>query len=222
MSIVSPGPARILLVRHAEAEWNQTGRYQGRSESRLSPRGEEQAQALANRLETCGIVAIVASPLRRAFDTAHIVARRLGLAVVTDNHLLELAYGQWEGLSQPEVKQRWPKMLRLWKTAPEQVTFSSGESLKDVCERVRSFLASATERAGPLLVVTHDAVVRVAILEARAEPLSAFRRVRVENASITTLVRQGSRFTLEAINDVAHLDGVGAQPRPNPSCDEPG
>ncbi|HVA69617.1 MAG TPA: histidine phosphatase family protein [Candidatus Binataceae bacterium] len=217
MSIVSPGPARLLLVRHAEAEWNQSGRYQGRSESRLSPRGEEQAQALANRLATSGVVAIVASPLRRASETAQIVARRLGLAVVTDNHLLELAYGEWEGLSQPEVKLRWPKMLRLWKTAPEQVTFSSGESLKDVCERVRSFLASAAAQAGPLLVVTHDAVVRVAVLEARAEPLSEFRRVRVENASITTLVRQGNRFTVERINDVGHLEGGGVQPRRDPS-----
>ncbi len=202
---------KLLLVRHGEAEWNHAGRYQGQTDLGLSPRGEAQVLSLANRFAASGIVTVVASPLLRASATARIVADRLDLSFATDSRLMEVAYGQWEGLSQAEVKQRWPEMLRLWKKSPDQVIFPGGESLNDVWWRMRSFLEDAAGQPGPVLVVTHDAVVRIAVLEARGEPLSAFRHVHVENASITTLVRQGDRFALEGFNDVAHLHDIPAE-----------
>ncbi len=196
---------KLLLVRHGETSWNRDGRYQGRSDTPLSARGKRQAQALAERLAASDEISIVASPLMRAQATAHIIATRLDLPVATDHRLTELAYGEWEGLQQAEVKQRWPELLRLWKRTPDRVTFPGGESLSDMRHRVRSFLEHTARQSGTRLAITHDGVARLAILEARGSPLSAFRDVRIENASITTCTWQDGRLAIADINDVAHL-----------------
>lgn len=199
---------KLLLVRHGETSWNRDGRYQGRSDTPLSARGKRQAQALAERLAASDEISIVASPLMRAQATAHIIAARLDLPVATDHRLTELAYGEWEGLQQAEVKQRWPELLRLWKRTPDRVTFPGGESLSDMRHRVRSFLEHTAGQSGTRLAITHDGVARLAILEARGSPLSAFRDVRIENASITTCTWQDGRLAIADINDVAHLLGL--------------
>ena len=196
---------RLLLIRHGETMWNLDGRYQGHSDTQLSLHGEAQARALANRFSASDVVSVVASPLLRAQATAQIIAARLNLPVTTDNRLMEIAYGQWEGLQQPEVKQRWPEMLRQWKQTPDQVKFPEGESLSGVQQRVRSFFEHMAEQVGTVLVVSHDGFARIAILEMQGKPLSAFREVHVENASVTTFIWEGGRFAIEGINDVAHL-----------------
>lgn len=196
---------RLLLARHGETIWNQDGRYQGRSDPPLSARGEMQAQALAKRFAATDEISIVASPLMRAQATAQIIAARLGLPVATDHRLTELAYGKWEGLQQAEIKQRWPELLRLWKRTPDQVAFPGGESLSDMQHRVRSFLGHTAEQSGTILAITHDGVARLAVLEARGEPLSAFRDVHIENASLTTITWEGGQCAIEGISDVAHL-----------------
>ncbi|MDP2026741.1 histidine phosphatase family protein [Sulfuriferula sp.] len=196
---------RLLLIRHGETTWNRDGRYQGHSDPPLSVHGEWQAQALAEELASVEVASIIASPLMRAQATAQVIAARLGLPVATDHRLMELAYGEWEGLQQAAVKQKWPEQLRLWKRAPDQVTFPGGESLSDMRHRVRSFLECAAGQSGTMLAVTHDGFARLAVLEARGEPLSAFREVRIENASITTYTEKNGRLVIADINSVAHL-----------------
>lgn len=205
-------PCKLFLVRHGVAEWNQTGRYQGQSDPPLTARGEAQAQILANWFAGSGVVTLFTSPLVRARRTACAVARRLGVAAIVDNRLSELAYGQWEGLTQAEVKQRWPELLRLWKRAPDQVHFPGGENLHDVRRRIRSFFEEASRHPGPVLAVTHQAIVRVAVLEAQGKPLSAYRDVRAETGSIATLLRKDNRLVLDSLHDVEHLEPICANP----------
>lgn len=196
---------KLLLIRHGETTWNRDGRYQGQSDPPLSERGKLQAHALAERLATTGQTRIIASPLMRAQATAHIIAARLALPVATDPRLMELAYGQWEGLQQAEVKQKWPELLRLWKRAPDQVTFPGGESLSTMQHRVQSFLGHAAAQSGTLLAITHVGVARLAVLAAQRKPLSAFREIHIENASLTTLIWKSGQCMIEGISDVLHL-----------------
>ncbi len=205
-------PWKLFLVRHGEAEWNQTGRYQGGSDPPLTARGEAQAQALANWFAGCGVATIFTSPLVRARCTSRAVEKRLGMVAIVDDRLSELAYGPWEGLTQAEVKQRWPEMLRLWKVAPDRVHFPGGECLGDVRRRIRSLLEDASAYPGPVLAVTHQAVVRIALLEAQGEPLSAFRHVAVETGSVATLLRQGKRLVLDSLHGIGHPDLLCANP----------
>ncbi len=203
---------QLLLIRHGQTAWNQDGRYQGRSDPPLSAPGEHQARALAQRLTPAAGLVLVASPLQRAQATAQILGTRLGRPVATDPRLIELDHGAWEGLLQTEVKQRWPGLLRLWKRHPEAVTFPGGESLAGLQRRVRSFLDSAAQRAQTTVAVTHAGVARMVVLEVSGAPLSAFRAVQIDNASLTTLDWRHGRWTLATLGDVAHLAPRPAAP----------
>ncbi|WP_082954352.1 histidine phosphatase family protein [Acidihalobacter prosperus] len=180
--------ARLLLVRHGQTEWNRDGRYQGRSDTVLSPLGHEQAHALGTRLEDSGARALISSPLRRARDTAAPIARRLGLELAVDERLCELSYGEWEGLTQIEVKARWPEALRNWKRQPDAHPPAGGEPLPLAAERVRQCLNDiATALPAPVIVVTHAGVIRIARLLAEQAALGAFRQIAIGNSELCAL-----------------------------------
>lgn len=178
---------QIFLARHGQTDWSRDGRYQGRSDPNLCPEGITESLHLAEILRDAGIRTIIASPLQRARQTAAIVAAALGLASpAVDPDLVEIAYGAWEGLTQAEVKRRWPALLRSWKRAPETVRFPGGETLDEARSRVRGCLAACKVYAAatPLLLVTHAAWIRLALIETRGLPLAEFRRIGVNTGSI--------------------------------------
>jgi len=195
----------LLLVRHGETTWTRIGRIQGRADSPLHPEGAAQIRALAATLlppdpERPGGRAclLVSSPLRRAMDSARVLRASLGPAIrgawlaAPDPRLAELDFGAWEGLTQPEVKARWPELLRTWKRQPDTVRLPGGETLAEARDRWRDFLADppwahppGPEEAPPALaiVVTHAAMIRIALLEAAGAALGGFRAVAVPVAS---------------------------------------
>jgi probable phosphoglycerate mutase len=187
---------RLVLVRHGDTEWSRTGRYQGRSDRTLTAEGRAQALDVALRLKDAGISSMLTSPLRRARETADLIAERLGLgAPGVDPRLTEIDYGTWEGLTQAEVRLRWPDELRRWKRTadPDSAAAPGGESLGQVRERLRLFLLDpmwAAHGAGDVLIVSHTGPIRVALLQAARQPLSMFRRIPVPAASIHHLSLQ--------------------------------
>ncbi len=178
----------LLFARHGETEWNRAGLYQGRSDPPLSATGEAQARQLGVSLRTAGIGSIASSRLRRARDTARFAGDALGLPVLDDDRLTEVGYGAWEGLSQPVVKQRWPDLLRQWKRIPGDARAPGGESLIEARERLLDFLRQppwqGCDPRGPVLVVTHSAIIRIARLEAERLPWAAFRAAGVAPGSL--------------------------------------
>lgn len=188
----------LIFARHGRTAWNQAGLYQGRSDPPLAPDGRVDAEVLGGALRGAAISQIIASPLQRAAMSARVVADRLGVTpVLTDPRLMEIAYGGWEGLTQAEVKQRWPDQLRQWKQAPGTMRFPGGETLAEARARLLAFLgdllplARTTHRErveGPVLVVAHGGLIRLAILEARRAPLADFRRIDVEPGSLHRFV----------------------------------
>jgi probable phosphoglycerate mutase len=128
---------RLLLVRHGESTWNVEGRYQGRLDPPLSPRGREQAQALAARLyrqqlarvDKNRLTGIVSSPLLRVRDTAQICAEAIGLPVDIDDRLTEISHGEWEGKLREEIANRWPEMIAAWRADPHTVARDSRTSV---------------------------------------------------------------------------------------------
>lgn len=204
---------KLLLVRHGETTWNVEGRYQGRQESSLSERGRKQASAVARALVRSGARAVLTSPLSRALDTALVIADGLGLATQVDERLIEISHGRWEGLTLAEIEQRWPELRRLWVRAPEQVVFPDGESLSDVDRRLRSFLGDQTAANATVVAVTHDVVVRLAVLVARGWGLSRYNDVRIDNASITELAVTAGRVIVSRVGDASHLGALRADAR---------
>jgi broad specificity phosphatase PhoE len=202
---------RVYVARHGETTWNLAGRYQGRRESGLTALGVRQGFALAEAFARLAprIERIVASPLLRCGATAKFVADRLNIRLETDDRLLEIAHGAWEGRLRDEIAAADPDRFRAWKERPAEVAFEGGETLADVRSRWRNF-ASAFEARAPTLVVTHDAVVRVAILEAQERALDDLWNVHVENAGFAEFQVENGRWTLVNENANEHLAGLRA------------
>lgn len=170
---IEPMPAdshtRLILVRHGQTQWNLQGRYQGRADTPICPVGLATAQRVAALLRGCGATVLLASPLERARASAEIIGRILGdLQTVVDERLIEIDFGQWQGLTQAQIKTRWPILLRAWKRAPDSVRFPGGERLADALERLRHFLRRPPWAAGAaprcVIAVTHAGPIRLARL----------------------------------------------------------
>lgn len=189
----------IYLARHGETTWNHAGRYQGRLESPLSPLGGLQALALAEYFAARASSVpgrVISSPLSRCVDTARPAAERLGLEVESDERLVEIAHGTWEGRYRNELAANDPERYRAWRHDPANVAFENGETLDDVMARWRAFLRDIASETRDVLVVTHDAVIRCALLDVANRPLDDFWKMRVENGAFARLESNGTVLEL--------------------------
>ncbi len=170
----------VLIARHGETRWNVNGRYQGRLESDLSRLGWVQAQALAQAVAAYGVQRIISSPLKRCMETAQAAGDYLSLPVEMDARLIEIAHGSWEGRYRDELAQNDPERYKAWRSSPATVAFENGESVADVLDRWGDFVRGFQSEQNTLLV-THDAVLRIAILERTRRSLANFWQPCVRN-----------------------------------------
>ena len=151
------GAPKVLMVRHGESEWNVLGKWQGRADIALTEAGREQARAAADYVRTTAlpVTRVLASTLRRAHETAEIIAERLGLAaVMTDERLVETDVGPWEGLRADEIEAGWPRYLRDRKTPP------GFEPPDQVFARATQAIREAALDGEHTLIVSHSGVIR--------------------------------------------------------------
>jgi len=179
----------FYLTRHGETDSNRAQRYAGWSDDRLNQRGVAQAAGLAERLSGEGIDRVFTSPVRRAVETAQILAGRMNSDVFTVHGLHEIELGPWKGLTEGEVSERWPDEYQEWKTSPDTLDLGGREPLADVRKRALDAVdqiahARLSDRDTPAVVVSHLAVIRVLWLHARSRPLSEYQDVRCPNATV--------------------------------------
>jgi probable phosphoglycerate mutase len=141
----------LLLARHGETDWNREGRWQGWADPPLNATGRAQAQALAEQLRDTPFDAVYSSDLRRAHETAEIVAAPHDVPVVADPGLREIDVGSWSGLTRKEIEQRFPDGTR-----------PDGETRDEHAARVLGAVERiARENPGlRILVVTHGGTMR--------------------------------------------------------------
>ena len=194
--------ALLYVARHGETQWNRAGRYQGRLESSLTSRGQAQAAALAEALAARGLARVVASPLGRCTQTAQPLARALNLPLETDDRLIEIGHGPWEGRLRAEIEADDAELFARWKNLPQTVAFPGGESLDDVLRRWRAF-AGGLDGKNDVAIVTHDAIVRLAVLDASGRGPAEFWAPNVGNGAYAVLEFDGaSRRVVEGcVND---------------------
>src|SRR5438093_7982627 len=166
----------LLLVRHAETTWNREGRFQGHADPPLSAVGRRQAQALAEELETRPPAAVYASDLRRASETAEIIASRPDLPLRTDPGLREVDVGEWSGLTWPEMRTRFPESVE--RHTARGHGWERGESYEEMAERVISSLRRIADlhRGERVLVVVHGGTMRALAAHVDGLPIAEHRR----------------------------------------------
>jgi broad specificity phosphatase PhoE len=172
---VNPPADRLLfLARHGETAWNRVGRWQGTTDIPLSDAGRAQARALGASLVGRGIVAVHASDLQRATETAEIVAGALGIAAFNvDARLRERGFGCFEGFTRDECAERHPEAWARY-LADRRTTPPGGEPQSDVVARVVAALteiARVPRATGELtLVISHGGTIRTFIHEVTGTP----------------------------------------------------
>lgn len=129
-------PTRLVLIRHGETDWNVEGRYQGQADPPLNARGREQARALVAQLRPLGLQVLYSSPLRRAWETARILAEGLGIPLYAEPRLKEIHQGVWQGMLVEDIQRRFPELFERWERTPWEVRVPGGETLAEVQARV--------------------------------------------------------------------------------------
>ncbi len=178
-------PTAFWFLRHGETDWNAQGLSQGNVDIPLNANGVAQAHAAAARLVGRGVTTIVTSPLSRAHDTADIVAAALGLSVLVDAGLREVAFGVQEG--QPMVE--WFDDWIFGRVTPE-----GAETFAALRARAVAAINRALRHPAPVLVVAHGALFRALRAEMGLPP-----RERLPNATPTYCIPGVPAWTLTTV-----------------------
>ena len=208
---------RLYLVRHGCTKSNRDHRYMGRSEEGLSGDGRWQARQLAQRLANTQLVAIYSSPLQRCKETAQIIAQPHRLDIEIVPALIELDLSRWSGLTAAEIEAREPDVWDVWCKNPAKLLIPGIEPFEDLQQRIRIGLDQLIEGHpnDAIAAITHDGIIRIAVLEALGMSLHHYRAIAMSNTGVTTLDFASDRTYLRAHNETGHLsDPVDILPGP--------
>lgn len=199
----------ILLVRHGQTEWNRIERFRGQFDLELNSTGLDQARKTAIRIQKSWKPdAIFSSPLKRALETARAIAKITHNQVESARELIDINYGEWQGLTPEEARLRWPDQTDAWYQHPEHAIIPSGENLFQVQTRAMAFihLVSKTYSNKTLVLVSHTVVNRLILLGILGLGVDHFWRLRQEPCAINTIEVIDDEFTLVKMNDTCHLE----------------
>ncbi|MEJ2871265.1 histidine phosphatase family protein [Actinomycetospora sp. OC33-EN08] len=182
----------LVLVRHGETEWHAENRYAGRTDVALTPRGLEQAAELAGWAADAAPDLVLCSPLSRAHRTAAPAAEAAGCALVVEPDLVEVDFGEGDGLTREEMAERFPDALAAFLAAPASHPFPGGERGDAAVARARPVLdrIAADRPDARVLVVAHQTLLRLLLCDHLGLPLDHYRAVfpRLESTARTVLV----------------------------------
>lgn len=201
---------KITLVRHGLTEWNKMFRYQGITDVPLSPEGEEQARRAALRLSCGSVDRVISSPLDRSMKTASIIAETIGSKNVEAwDDLREVDFGDWEGLTVPEIKEKYGEdLFEKWKASQVNVTATNGEDADLVYKRAEACAAKILAlKDEHVVVVGHGALFRTLLLPLINIPRgNVFWRMKMDNCSLSGIgIDRKNKAFIVFFNDTIHL-----------------
>jgi len=183
-------PTRLLLLRHGQTEYSAQRRYSGRADPELTELGLAQAAAVAAGIRaiegTDRVSLALCSPLRRARQTAAPVTAALRAPVTEHDGLLETDFGEWDGLTFGEARERDPELHRGW-LGDETVPPPGGESFAEVGRRVARLRDEllAVHPGETLLLVSHVTPIKMLLRMALDAGPSVLYRMHLDLASLS-------------------------------------
>lgn len=196
----------ITLIRHGETIANAAEVWQGQGDSELSEVGRRQAKALGARLDPSRFDRVLSSDLIRTVDTATLA----GLDPEPRPEWREVDIGEWEGLTRPEVMERFPDEMAALAAGESPRLGGRGETWPEFHERIDRAFSDliATARPGErIALVVHGGVVHSVLTRG----LGLARRFpwpveRIHNTAISRVTASGDRTQLQVLNDASHTD----------------
>jgi broad specificity phosphatase PhoE len=203
--VARPPGTRLRFIRHGETEANIEHRWWGRGESRLSPDGRRQVDALAEAKADFDVLA--SSPSARARDTAAAVAKDGDPIRIIDD-LMEMHFGAWEGLTGDEARATDPEAFRrVFDEGHDEPRGGTGETFADAGERLRAAAAAlAANESGTVGVFTHGGVTRAYVARLLAIPYAERNVIPIpRNTAHCDVIYGGSGPRISSYNVAAHL-----------------
>lgn len=203
---------RLLLIRHGQTEWNHEGRWQGTIDTPLSALGLAQAETLAAHLADNEplLSHVYTSPLQRAAITAEVIARRLNVPTHHDDRLKELDLGAFQGLTLPEMTERFPDVVEEMHKGELDFGYPQGETRRQLYDRAFAAITDIAQLhpGAAVAIVTHGGVKRMVVRRILGDE-SYSTIPSFGNTSVTVLeadpsLPSGWRLTLAA--STAHLN----------------
>ena len=187
----------VVLVRHGQTEWSQTGRHTGRTDVPLTAEGRREAVTIGKRLAGRTFSLVLASPLSRASETCKLAG--FGAGAQTNDDLAEWDYGSYEGLTTAQIREHRPGWSVLKDGAP------GGEDALQVGKRADRVLKSIRAVDGPVLLFAHGHLLRVIGARWIGLPPEGARFFALSTGSISILGYERETPVLLSWNDTSHL-----------------
>ena len=201
------------LVRHGETDWNRSGRIQGHTDVPLNNNGRREIGLLAERLAPCSFAAVYSSDLSRTSESAEIIVSGREVSIVADPDLREFSYGEWEGMTSPEVEAQFPNAYaQLMGAEDNSFVAPGGESSAQVLDRVHRFCARVEEQFSAdadILVVAHGGTIRALLACLLYLPNDSLWKFEVGGASLSVVSNHARGRVLDLWNDTSHLMAAG-------------
>ena len=203
----------FYLLRHGQTAWNKDQRFRGRKDIPLSGHGKEEAKAVAAALENEGIEHIYASPLSRSVQTLEPLANRLGKKVELMESVIDMNFGDWEGVSVADAEKQYPEMFNTWKKQPEKVTFPGGEALLEVQKRAMSGIVKLAKKYPDkkIAICSHRVVTKLVLLGLLGTGPEKFWVIFQNAACINRFSYNPPNAIIRGVNETHHLKGLGPE-----------
>ena len=188
---------RLVLWRHGQTPWNAERRFQGQSDIPLDETGQAQAERAARLLAGLHPDLIVSSDLSRAAGTAAALARLTDLEVMLDKDLRERHGGRWEGLTDAEIRARYPVEHANWDPPDGELTTVVADRVAAALQRIATALADGDPGPRLAVVVSHGAALRMGMSRLLGMPDELFGVLGpLSNCSWSVLGRRRDRWRL--------------------------
>ena len=205
--------SRVYLVRHGQTAWNVGEIFRGRADIPLDETGKREVHLAGETLKAETLQAVYSSPLSRSMETAENIAIFHDIPVTPLDAIVDISYGEWEGLGNQEVQQKYPELHALWLSEPHKVLFPGGESLDEVRSRTMAALEDllGKHQDENFALVAHRVPNKVICCALLGLDNSHFWRIQQDTASTNLFVYRNGQWIISYLNDTSYLKSLGKE-----------
>jgi len=201
-------PLELLLIRHGETEWNKDRVFRGQMDMRMNATGIMQADVVADALKDKVFDAVYSSPLKRALVTARRIAKPHQIEVREKLGLSDMHFGIWQGMTEAQVRDKFPALYKKWLENPGRFKVAGGESSKKAWKRVNSELREIlfTHGTGTVVIISHRVPLKMMTAYLLKKKRNDITQIKHDPCAISSfnIVERGDYRPI-VLNDSSHL-----------------